>query len=179
MEWAFEPRSACHANRQQFVGQKLWHPLGMEYPAFFLLDDDGMEFAFCGLNASLTDYAKLGYLYLNEGRWEEKQVIPRQWVLDSVTPDAAHLLPGEDNPRSNTSWGYGYQWWIPVDPDGEFMAVGIRNQFIYVYPKERLVIAKNTANHDYNRDREYYKGLDLDLFRSIAANLRRPSKPAD
>jgi CubicO group peptidase (beta-lactamase class C family) len=161
-----------HKSLSQYLEEKLWHPLGMEYPAYFIVDDDGMELALGGLNASLRDYAKLGYLYLNEGRWGEEQIVPRQWVLDSVTPDAAHLLPGEDNPLSNTSWGYGYQWWIPLDPDGEFMAVGIRNQFIYVYPKERLVIAKNTANHDYNSDREYYKGLDLDLFRAIAASLR-------
>ncbi len=156
----------------RYLEEKLWHPLGMEYPGYFVLDDDGMELALGGLNASLRDYAKFGYLYLNGGRLDGRQVVSEQWVRDSVTPDAPHLVPGEDNPLSTTPWGYGYQWWIPTDPDGEFMAVGIRNQFIYVYPRKNLVIVKNTANHRYNDDRERYKGIDLALFRAIIPILQ-------
>ena len=125
-----------------------------------------------GLNAALRDYAKLGYLYLNGGRLHGKEVVPGAWVRDSLTPDAPHLIPGEDNPLSTTTWGYGYQWWIPTDSDGEFMAVGVHNQFIYVYPKENLVIVKNTANHNYNRDRGRYKDMDLAFFRTIASLLQ-------
>ena len=156
----------------RYLEEKLWHPLGMEYPAYFVVDDNGMELALGGLNAALRDYAKLGYLYLNGGRLHGRQVVPASWVRDSVTPDAPHLMPGEDNPLSTTPWGYGYQWWIPTDPDGEFMAVGVHNQFIYVYPKEDLVIVKNTANHHYNRDRTRYKDMDLALFRTVASLLK-------
>ena len=41
--------------------------------------------------------------------------------------------------------GYGYQWWIPEEPDGDYLAIGVYNQFIYVYPKYRVVIAKSSA----------------------------------
>ena len=160
----------------RYMEEKLWHPLGMEYPGYFVVDDDGMELALGGLNAALRDYAKLGYLYLNGGRLDGRQVVPEQWVKDSVTPDAPHLLPGADNPLSTTPWGYGYQWWIPTDPDGEFMAVGIYNQFIYVYPRKSLVIVKNTANHHYNEDRDRYKGIDLALFRAIASSIQKLSR---
>ena len=156
----------------RYMEEKLWHPLGMEYPGYFVVDNHGMELALGGLNAALRDYAKLGYLYLNGGRLDGRQLVPEQWVKDSVTPDAPHLVPGADNPLSTTSWGYGYQWWIPTDPDGEFMAVGIRNQFIYVYPRKSLVIVKNSANHHYNEDRDRYKGIDLALFRAIASSLQ-------
>ncbi len=44
-------------------------------------------------NASLRDFARLGRLYLNGGRWEGKQIIPAAWVRASVTPDAPHREP--------------------------------------------------------------------------------------
>lgn len=151
----------------QYLQEKIWQPLGMEYPAYFITDDNGMELALGGLNVSLRDYAKMGQLYLNKGRWGDRQIVPEQWVHDSVTPDAPHLLPG-DNPLSDSVWGYGYQWWIPTDPDGEFLAAGIYNQYIYLYPKHDLVIVKNTANHNYTRDKEPSKAMHVAFFREIA-----------
>lgn len=156
-----------------YLSEKLWQPLGMEHDAYFLTDESGMELAMGGLNATLRDYAKFGRLYLRGGNWEGKQLVPEKWVRASISPDAPHLMPG-NNPASNSPWGYGYQWWVPTDPDGEFMAVGIYNQFIYVYPKKQLVIVKTSANHLYatdplrNSDR-----LDehIAFFRAIARSL--------
>ncbi len=153
----------------EYMQEKLWHPLGMEYPGSWVLDDDGMELAFGTLNASLRDYAKLGWLYLNGGRRDSVQIVPADWVRASVTPDAPHLLP------TDSKWGYGYQWWIPSGPDGEFMAVGIRGQFIYVYPRLGLVIVKTAANHDYTNDQPRYTRTDLALFRTIAAGFAADS----
>jgi CubicO group peptidase (beta-lactamase class C family) len=48
----------------------------MESPAYWITDDSGMEMAFGGLNATARDYAKLGELYRNNGRWGGKQVVP-------------------------------------------------------------------------------------------------------
>jgi len=41
--------------------------------------------------------------------------------------------------------GYGYQWWIPEQPKGDFMALGVYGQYIYVNPKKRVVIVKTSA----------------------------------
>ena len=154
----------------EYLQEKIWTPLGMEYPAYFITDDSGMELALGGLNVSLRDYAKLGYLYLNQGSKEGVQIVPKQWVIDSVTPDAPHLLPGE-NPLSSSIWGYGYQWWIPTNPDGEYLAVGIYNQYIYVYPKHDLVIVKNTANHNYTGEGNHSEVKHVEFFREIAEQL--------
>ena len=159
-----------------YLQEKIWHPVGMEYPGYFISDDAGMELALGGLNVSLRDFGKLGYLYLNQGRRGATQVVPEQWVHDSVTPDAPHLLPG-DNPQSSSIWGYGYQWWIPTKPDGEYLAAGIYNQYIYVYPRHNLVIVKNTANHNYTRDKEPSKAMHVAFFREIARQLDRPQSP--
>ena len=130
-----------------YLEEKLWSPLGMESDAYWVTDDKGVEFAAGGLSATLRDFAKLGRLYLNDGRWNGTQIVSVAWVRASVTPDAPHLMPGK-RASSDSALGYGFQWWIP-DDGGAYSAIGIYNQFVYVNPALRLVIAKTSANHTY------------------------------
>jgi CubicO group peptidase (beta-lactamase class C family) len=117
------------------------------------------------MNAVLRDYAKLGLLYLQEGRWEGVQIIPSEWVQASVSPDAPHLKPGKRQ-TAVSPMGYGYQWWIP-DDTGIYVAMGIYHQFIYVDPSARMVVAKTSAFRDYGRS---YRTVEhLALFRAMAA----------
>lgn len=150
-----------------YLKEKIWDPLGMEDSAYWLCDDLGMEVALGGLNISLRDYAKLGQLFLDRGLWMGTRILPKEWALASVTPDSDHLLP-ENNPN----FGYGYQWWIPEGSEGEFMAMGVYNQYIYVNPSTNTVIAVNSANHRFNEpDNPYAKPKAiLELFREIAHN---------
>lgn len=159
----------------QWTEEKLWSRMGAESDAYWLVDGAGVEMAFGGFNATLRDYARFGRLYLNGGSWNGSQIVPADWVHDSVTPDAPYLMPGEDNPDSSSVLGYGYQWWIPIHPDGEFLAIGVYNQFVYVYPKERLVIAKTSAYPRYNEDGDNKELQTIELFRAIAAQLRTDS----
>ena len=129
----------------EYLQEKIWLPLGMEKSAWWVTDDFGAEFAAGGMNATLRDYARFGFLYLNKGEWNGVQVIPTEWIRQSITPDAPHLMPGK-RASAESQWGYGYQWWIP-DDSGDFSAVGAYNQFIYVSPRKNLVIAKTSANH--------------------------------
>lgn len=131
-----------------YMTEMLWHPLGAENQGWWLTDSDGMEMAFGGLNATAKDYAKLGELYRLGGALDGRQIVPAAWVQASVTPDAAHLMPG-DNPASDWPLGYGYQWWIPGGDKGEFMAIGVYNQFIYIAPESKTVIVKLSANSAY------------------------------
>ena len=66
----------------------------MEHDAYWVTDDEGVEFAAGGLTATLRDFAKLGRLYLHEGRWNGSEILPAAWVRASVTPDAPHVMPG-------------------------------------------------------------------------------------
>lgn len=113
-----------------YLESRIWKKLGMESDAYWLIDRNGMELAFGGLNAVLRDYARLGQLYLDEGEWQGQQIVPAAWVRASVTPDAPHLQPG--NPASTWVLGYGYQWWIPQQPDGDYLAIGVYGQFVYI-----------------------------------------------
>lgn len=152
-----------------YMQEKLWHPLGMEADGLWLVDDEGMELAFAGLNVTARDYAKLGELYRNMGRWRGRTLVDAAWVAASVTPDAPHLMPG-DNPASDFPLGYGYQWWVMDGDEGEYSAIGVYNQFVYVNPTRRLVVVKLSANSDYGTtadgslDREFET---IELFRAI------------
>jgi len=94
-----------------------------------------------------------------------------------VTPDASHLQPG--NPHSSWVLGYGYQWWIPQQPDGDYLAIGIHNQFIYVYPKKKIVIAKSSAYPNYNTDGPDKELETIAVFREIARHLTTPGPGRD
>ena len=162
-------RAATGETLAAYLESRIWRPLGMESDAYWLVDGSGMELAFGGLNAVLRDYARLGQLYLNEGAWQGKQIVPAAWVRASVTPDAPHLQPG--NPASNWVLGYGYQWWIPQQPDGDYLAIGVYGQFVYVDPKRRIVIAKTSAYPNYNIDGADKELETIALFRAMARHM--------
>lgn len=170
-------RAATGETLASYLESRIWQKIGMESDAYWLIDSKGMELAFGGLNAVLRDYARLGQLYLNEGQWEGQQVVPRAWVRASVTPDAPHLQPG--NPNSSWVLGYGYQWWIPQQPDGDFLAIGIYNQFIYVDPKRKIVIAKSSAYPAYNVDGQEKELETIAVFRAIARQVITSARGPD
>ena len=163
-------RRATQRSLADYLKEKLWDPIGAEADAFWIVDDHGAEMAGGGLNAVLRDYARLGALYLNGGAWNGVRIVPEAWVKASVTPDAPHLMPGA-RPNALLPSGYGYQWWVP-DDSGVFIAIGIYNQFVYVDPAARVVIAKSSAFRNYATSTapEAYKSVEhAALFRAIAA----------
>ena len=157
----------------KFMETNLWQPMGAESHATWITDTKGVESAFCCLNATLRDYAKFGMLYLNKGQWRGYELVPSQWVEDSVDTSEPQLVPG-DNPNSNDTWGYGYQWWIP-DSRPDYMAIGIFNQFIYVHPGKNIVIVKFGANPEYtfNDLEEEHR----DFFRKVASHIEKQQPP--
>jgi len=103
----------------------------------------------CCLNATLRDFARFGRLYLEAGARDGHQIVPAGWVHASVNPKAPHLQPS-DNPLSDWTFGYGYKWWIPEDPLGDFVAIGIWGQYIYVDPSREVIIVKTSADPDFD-----------------------------
>ena len=150
----------------EYLSTRLWGPLGAEADATWSTDRTGREFALCCLNATLRDYARFGRLYLEGGAREGRQIVPADWVAVSVNPTAPHLQPG-DNPLSDWTFGYGYQWWVPEDPQGDFLAIGVWGQFIYVDPAREIIIVKTSADPAFDdNDHE-----TVAAFRAIAAAL--------
>lgn len=119
----------------QYLSEKLWGPYGMEQDAIWVDDVAGHERGGCCMSMTLRDYARIGQFMLDDGVIDAKRVLPEGWVADST---AQHVK----FPEGSTNTGYGYFWWLI--PDG-YEASGIFGQNIIIYPKERLVIAINSA----------------------------------
>jgi len=158
-----------------YMKEKLVDPLGMEATGHWLLDGAGMELALGGLNLTARDFAKIGELYRNKGQWNGQQIVSKDWVNMSVKPSADHLQAGRVIVGGHIfPFGYGYQWWVPEGDIGEFAAIGVYNQFIFVDPSRDAVIVKLSANRAYgtspdeciNRERE-----TVEFLRTLAKNL--------
>lgn len=156
-----------------YMQEKLVDPVGFEWESYWMVDGVGMEMAFAGLNVTARDFAKFGELYRRGGNWNGRQIVPANWVRDSVRADAQHLQPGRPVLVDHTlDLGYGYQWWLPDGDRGEFSAIGVYNQLVYVDPSRGVTIVKLSANpaygttmhEDTNKDEE-----NVAFLRAIAA----------
>jgi len=124
-------------NASNFAKEHLFNPLGIDNVAW-PSNPQGITIGWGELRMKPHDMAKIGYLYLNEGWWDDAQIISADWVSVSrhehiTTPD-----------------GYGYQWW--VRNDGVYFAAGYAGQFIYVVPDHDLVLVftSNLSSHRMN-----------------------------
>jgi CubicO group peptidase (beta-lactamase class C family) len=138
----------------EYARQNLFGPLNITSVRWDQ-DADGYTSTAWGLHTTVRDYAKFGYLYLNKGLWEEKQIVSEAWVEKSTRTDPSVKM-----------WAaYGYLWhvnlpyrlrWskspIPLDyiPRDGYMAEGIMGQTIVIIPSRDLVIvrvANETTGH--------------------------------
>jgi len=122
-----------------YLQEKLWTPLGMEFGGSWTLDSHSTRFEMmsCCINAHAIDFAKFGRLYLNNGNWNGNQIVPAGWVAASTRLDKGRKL--------DEQLSYGYLWWEMPDPQeaNDFFAWGNLGQFIYVSPTRNLIIVRN------------------------------------
>jgi CubicO group peptidase (beta-lactamase class C family) len=157
-----------------YMQAKLFTPLGMESRGYWLLDKAGRELALGGLNMVARDFAKIGELYRNGGQWNGQQLVPADWVAASVQSDAAHLQVGKVIVGGHVfPFGYGYQWWVPAGDRGEFSAIGVYNQFVYVDPVAATVVVKLSANRAYGTSPDEATNRELETVEVIRAIIRQ------
>jgi CubicO group peptidase (beta-lactamase class C family) len=134
----------------------------MEAPATWSLDSSqgNFEKMSSGINGKAIDFAKFGRLYLNNGNWDGKQIIPSAWVEESTCPDTT----------ADPFVFYQYLWWITAweTQPGEllyrYVAVGDHGQFIHIFPEQKLIFVRFGKSEG---------GVEWGLvFESIAAEIR-------
>jgi CubicO group peptidase (beta-lactamase class C family) len=118
-----------------FARQYLFEPLGIQ-DAAWETDPQGYYHGWGDLHLKPRDAAKLGLLWLQQGKWDGRQIVSAAWVSDSV--QAQSRMVGNE-------YGYGYGWWVsPVD----FYAVGRGGQFIRVIPSMNTVVVVTAGGTD-------------------------------
>ena len=121
----------------EYLEKKIWKPLGMENDASWLIDSKGMERAFVGINATALDYAKIGRLVLNNGNWNGKQIIQKDWIEKSFAKDSSNASPID----------YQYQWYLKDGGEKGIYALGYRGQVIYFNKESDIVGVRLGKKH--------------------------------
>jgi hypothetical protein len=122
---------------REFAQTELFDPLGFGNP-YWEIDPQGIPFGGANLFLPIRDMLKIGYLYLQKGSWQGKQLISQEWVKESTTPKV----------HANDHFEYGYAWWLrdylltdhnkPVEV---ICACGWAGQRIYIIPEMEVVAA--------------------------------------
>jgi len=156
---------AAGVNTADYARDHLLRPIGISDDKWFRGFPDLLPHTGGGLVMSTRDLARVGYLVLRRGRWNDVQVVPSGWITESTRPRVTptYRLGGRTS-------SYGYLWWLytidggPPDAttrDLVIAASGAMGQWLFVVPKYDLVVAINagiTSGPD--------PALDL-LFRTI------------
>ncbi len=143
----------------EFAQTYLFEPLGI-HDAMWLTDPQGHNRGSEGVYLHPHDMAKLGYLWLNKGVWEGKQIVSSQWVEDSVKVQMT--TGGDDN--------YGYGWWIPTDEPAAYLAIGRGGQRIIVVPQWNLIIVTTGGGYDWDEIEALVVATLVDMEKPLAAN---------
>jgi CubicO group peptidase (beta-lactamase class C family) len=142
----------------EFGDKHLFKPLGIQKPVW-RKGIDGYTRGGYGLNMRSRDMAKIGYLYLQNGVWDNNQIIPAKWIKESTQKHntVSVNLTQKKNP-------YGYQWWVASTNDfffrghSGFSAVGLGGQYIDVIPDLDIVIVATANAFGYKKE-DKHKGI--------------------
>jgi len=149
-----------------YMTDHLLRPLGIEADPYYLTDGLGTDFVLGGLNMRTRDYARFGLLFANNGRLNGRQIVPADWVAQSTANSAPVTAPVVLD--YDATLGYGFQWWLhPEATEGEFFALGIYGQMIYVNQPLKTVIAVNQADLKFRENLE----RNLTVMRKITETL--------
>lgn len=124
-----------------FLTPRLFEPLGIK-DADWEVNPQGINVGGWGLRVKTEDMAKLGLLYLQKGKWGDKQILTEEWVK-AATSEQIKTVLGEENPTNDWAQGYGYQFWQTTH--NAFRGDGAFGQYIFVLPEKDAVIIM-TAN---------------------------------
>ena len=163
---------SSETNTLDFAKQYLFEPLGIQ-SAYWHQDQQGYYIGGFGLGLSARDLAKFGFLYLNNGYWNGRNIVSESWVNESTSQQIQafnHPIYGK--------FGYGYQWWVKkVDDCKSYRARGKRGQFIVVVPELDLVIAVTSNPARPHPPTSIHYNPLFDLVAAAVKRNRPPKKP--
>ncbi|MFY1045372.1 serine hydrolase domain-containing protein [Chryseobacterium sp. GP-SGM7] len=127
----FAVKKAVHQSLSGYLSEKFWIPMGMEQNAEWSVDENGMEKTYCCIHSNSRDFAKLGQLFLDDGKVGDEQVLNSDFIEKMRTP------------TEKSAEIYGMGLWINHDnPIKHYYFLGLQGQYIIMIPEHKMVIVR-------------------------------------
>jgi CubicO group peptidase (beta-lactamase class C family) len=124
----------------EYLKPRLYDPLGIT-GATWTENAEGVNMGASNLRIRTEDIGKLGQLYLQQGKWNGRQLISREWVALATKKEI-------DTGKNDSSWGYGYGYQFWMNPPGGFRADGAYGQYSMVFPAKDTVVVITSESAD-------------------------------
>jgi len=158
---------------QDYIQQNIWAKLGAEHDAYIAVDRAYMPAVTGGMNSTLRDALRFGIMIKDRGVFNGQKVIPASWI-DQTLQVSERL---ETNMRNNSKYqadawqAYHNMWWILDAEAGEYCAVGIHGQVIYINRKADTVMAWFSSQPGASAANNPDFRVKLNAARQLAASL--------
>lgn len=137
----------------RYAHERLFAPLGMDRTRL-RVDAYGNTVGFGGAETTLSEFARIGQLVANEGRWNGEQVVPAAWIERATSPVATP--------------NYGFLWWVDRKRDN-VAATGSLDNVCIVFPEHDLVAVRMQRDPQPDAAVRYQSTKTLELLRDIVA----------
>ena len=160
---------------QDYVQRHIWAKLGAEHDAFIAVDRAYVPAVTGGMNSTVRDAARFGMMIRDRGQVKGEQVIPAAWVDATLEIDDSLRANMAANPKyGDDPWlAYHNMWWVLDDRAGEYCAVGIHGQVIYINRSADTVMAWFSSQPGASAARSKDFHSKLNAARELAASLIR------
>ena len=163
---------------QDYVQQNIWAKLGAEHDAYIVVDRAYMPVVTGGMNTTVRDAARFGMMVRDRGEFAGEQVIPAAWIDASLDISDQVRANMAANPKyGDDPWvAYHNMWWVLDERAGEYCAVGVHGQVIYINRSADTVMAWFSSQPGASAARNPDFHSKLNAARELAAALARKPK---
>jgi CubicO group peptidase (beta-lactamase class C family) len=119
---------------QDYFAERIWNRIGAEHEMKWSIDNKKSATikSFCCMTGLNRDFAKLGRLMLNKGKWNGEEIFPESWYNEMIKWDL----------KENSAWDNEYGWWMGPKDYGYYYAAGLWGQYVIIYPEKNIVITR-------------------------------------
>lgn len=140
----------------ELLTQELWSRLAPRHDANVIVDPEGSLYVGAGMSACTRDLANFGQMMISDGKLNGKQIVPKQWIDDTLQGDASSSQCYQDSEYAALGLShYRNQVWIKDREQSVMLALGIHGQIIYMDKSRELVMVKLSTQPE---------SVDLDMF---------------
>ncbi|TAE75457.1 MAG: class C beta-lactamase-related serine hydrolase [Bacteroidetes bacterium] len=151
----------------QYINQKIWKKIGAERDAYWFVDKKGNQKSFCCLHSNAKDFARLAKLVLQNGKWNDEQIVPESYIKEAISPaDYLNVSAEKDEKVKH----YGYQFWLLKYKNTYYPCFrGVLGQFMIIIPEKNAIVVR--LGHKRTDEMVNYMPKDIYVYLEMATKI--------